>query len=384
MLRKLHGNEEFRRHEFPATSREIFLAHAGVSPLPRRVAEAMRNYLETCALTDQEEALPQGLLPGIRKKASRLLGVSPEEIALIGPTSTAISVVALGLDLAPGERVLICGEDFPSNVYPWLALRERGAIVERIPTPALGRVEPEAVLEAMDGRTRLVAVSSAHFLSGWRTDIEALGRELNRRGALLCVDAIQSLGAFPLRASCADFVAAGAHKWLLGPCGAGLLFVRKERQELLKPRAWGWHNVQCPDFIAQERIVYRDDAGRYEAGTPGLAGLAGLDAALDLFLEIGQEAIAQDLRAKRRFLIDRLLGRGMEVLGADFPESNAASIVSFRPRAEDPETAFKRLRRAKVRASLRSDPKGRKYIRFAPHFYNTEAELDCAVEALEA
>src|SRR5262249_7075721 len=153
---------------------------------------------------------------------------------------------------------------------------------------------------------RLVALASCHFISGYRLQLDEIGAELHKRGILFCVDAIQTVGAFPTPVTHIDFLAADAHKWMLGPCAAGLLYVRRDVQDRLQPVALGWNNVRCPNFVAQEELAFRSGAKRYEAGSHNLLGLVGLHAAIELLHEIGIEQIAAELLRKRAWLVPAL------------------------------------------------------------------------------
>ena len=399
-LTELLANEELRQREFPVARDKIFLAHAGVCPLPHRVAEAVSECAQRGTLGDQE-AFVLHRLNDARQLGAQLLNCQPEEIALVGPTSLALSFVAAGLGFRKGDNILIYHDDYPSNVYPWMALAERGVEVRLLNTRGLGIIRPQDVMGQVDENTRLVALASCHFISGYRIDFQAIGKFLRERGILFCLDAIQTLGAFPTTVEHVDFLAADAHKWLLGPCGAGLLYVRRELQEKLNPPIYGWHNVRCPNFVAQERIVFRNGAAKYEAGTHNLLGLVGLIAAMELVLEIGVEKIAAELLRKRAWLVPALQAKGFAVLNADAGTENASSIISFHqpgPGRDEAASAakagpglaevasaakagkdltalHKKLTDAGVVASLRADRKGQSYIRLSPHFYNTDAEL---------
>ncbi len=374
--------ESLRQEEFPVCKSKVFLAHAAVCPLPRRVAAAIAEYAHEAALDDQERPVLATLVRETRELAARLIGAQPDEIALVGPTSLGLSLVAAGFPLRRGDNVLIYFDDYPSNVYPWLALADRGVEVRLLNVHELGRIRTRDVLGQVDENTRLVALASCHFISGWRLDLAALGSALRDRGIALCLDAIQTLGAFPTLAQHADFMAADAHKWLLGPCGAGILYVARARQEQLRPVVYGWNNVRCPDFIAQEAITFRRGAHRYEAGSHGMLGLVGLRAALGLLHEIGPDAIAAELLSKRERLVPALRNRGWEVVGADTPKENQSAIVACTRPGLDLAATHRRLADAGVVVSLRTERSGRHFLRFSPHFYNTDAELDRALEVL--
>lgn len=382
-LSEILSNEELRQHEFPVTRERIFLAHAGDCPLPRRVAEAISNYAMQASVADQETcAYPEVLEKG-RKLASRLLNAKPEEVAFVGPTSLALSYVAAGLHLRKNDNILIYFDDYPSNVYPWMALAEKGVQVRLINTRELGLIRPIDVMGQVDEQTRLVALASCHFITGTRLDYQAIGRFLHDRGILFCVDGIQTLGAFPTTVENIDFLAADAHKWLLGPCAAGLMYVRQPLQEKLKPIVYGWHNVRNPNYVAQEQIVFRSNAHRFEVGTHNLVGIIGLVAAMELLLEIGVENIAAELLRKRAWLVPALQAKGYTVVRANDTPENASGIVSFfRSDGGDLSELHQRLTEANIITSLRGDRKGQRYIRLSPHFYNTDAELQRVLDVL--
>jgi selenocysteine lyase/cysteine desulfurase len=303
----------------------------------------------------------------------------------VGPTSLALSIAAAGLPLRKGDNILIYFDDYPSNVYPWMALAEKGVQVRLLNVRELGKIRTVDVMGQVDEQTRLVALSTNHFLAGFRPDLEAIGPWLRERNILFGVDAIQSLGAFPLSVKHLDFLAAGAHKWLLGPCGAGIFYVRKSLQETLVPRIYGWHNVLSPGFVAQEKLAFPPDSRRYETGTANLPGLAGMQTALELLLEVGVENVAAELLRKRAWLVPALQQKGWTVLQADAPASNASGIVSFYRAGSEPAHLaglFQKLREAGVEMSLRGDRAGRQYLRISAHFYNTDDELRRTLELL--
>ena len=234
----------------------------------------------------------------------------------------------------------------------------------------------------VDENTKLVALASCHFISGFRLEHQAIGKFLRERGIFFCLDAIQTLGAFPTTVEDVDFLAADAHKWLLGPCGAGIFYVRRELQEKLNPPIYGWHNVRNPNFVAQEQIVFRSGAVKYEAGTQNLIGLVGLIAAMELALEIGVENISAELLRKRAWLVPALQAKGFTVLNADAKMENASGIVSFYQSGKDLAVLNQKLADAGIVASLRTNRAGQNFIRLSPHFYNTDAELQRVLELL--
>jgi cysteine desulfurase / selenocysteine lyase len=380
-LNEILTNEELRRHEFPVARDKIFLAHAAVCPLPRRVAEAIAECAKQGTLGDQE-AFMLHRLDDARKLGAQLLNCEADEIALVGPTSLALSFVAAGLNFRKGDNILIYHDDYPSNVYPWMALAAKGVEVRLLNTRGLGAIRAVDVMGQVDENTRLVALASCHFISGYRLEHQAIGKYLRGRGILFCLDAIQTLGAFPTTVEHVDFLAADAHKWLLGPCGAGIFYVRRELQEKLNPPVYGWHNVRSPNFVAQEQIVFHNGAKKYEAGTQNLVGLVGLIASMELALEIGVENIAAKLLRKRALLVNALSAKGFAILNAGAKTENTSSIVSFFQPGKDFAALNQKLSGAGIVTSLRTDRKGQNYIRLSPHFYNTDVELQRMLELL--
>ena len=381
-IAELHTNEELRRYEFPVVSEKSFFAHAGVCPLPRRVVDSMTDYALLGAHGDQEEAFPGSRIQQARQLAAQLLNAQPEEIAFVGPTSLGLSLVAAGLPLRKGDNILIYQDDYPSNVYPWMALAEKGVEVRLMNIREMGRIRNIDVIGQVDENTRLVALASCHFVSGWRIDLGGIGKELRSRNIPFCVDAIQTLGAFPTTVEHVDFLAADAHKWLLGPCAAGIFYVRKSLQEKLRPTIFGWHNVRCANYVAQDQIVHPPDSRRYEAGSANLVGLAGLQAGMELLLEVGIENIAAELLRKRALLVPELQSKGYAVLGGSAPPEHASGIVTFYKPDGDMAALHAKLEAAKIITSLRANRAGQRYLRVSPHFYNTEAELRRMLELL--
>jgi cysteine desulfurase/selenocysteine lyase len=379
-LHEILTDESLRRREFPVAEKKIFLAHAGVCPLPRRVADAVSDYAREATTGDQERFVYPQILTDGRKIVAGFLNCQPEEVAFVGPTSLALSYVASGLKFRRGDNVLVYFDDYPSNVYPWMALAEQGVEVRLMNTKGLGMIRPMDVMGQVDENTRLVALASCHFISGWRIDVQKIGKYLRERGILFCVDAIQTLGAFPTSVEYVDFMAGDAHKWLLGPCGAGLMYVRREVQEKLNPPVYGWHNVNNPNFVAQERIEFRNDSRKYEAGTHNLLGLVGLLTSLKLILEIGVENIGRELLRKRGLLVPALQAKGYTVLNADAPVDIASGITTFYTPGKDFSALNQKLADANIVASLRTDRTGQNYIRFSPHFYNSDEELNRVLE----
>jgi selenocysteine lyase/cysteine desulfurase len=290
---------------------------------------------------------------------------------------------ANGLSWTEGDEIVCYAEDYPANVYPWIDLRRLGVVIRYLKPEKPGEITPELVAAALTPRTRLVALASCHFLTGYRIDVDAIGRLLKDRGVLFSLDAIQTLGAFPLSVEHVDFLSADAHKWMLGPMAIGIVFVKKERFPMLRPTLLGAWNVASPNFIAQDEIRLPETAIRYEPGVLNASGIYGMRAALDLIGGYGIEAVAARLLELKAHLVRALRSLGFEFYGpADGP--NASSITTFfHPRASM-SALFAKLEENRVAVSLRHNRDGKELIRVSPHFYNTTAELDRMIELLRA
>lgn len=239
-----------------------------------------------------------------------------------------------------------------------------------------GLLSPEQILQALSPRTRVLAVSFVQYLSGFRLDLETLGQACAARGCLLFVDAIQGLGAFPLdvrRANIAGLAADG-HKWLLGPEGAGLLYVNRGIMDGITPPEIGWTNVRRWSDFSSHELAWREDARRYECGTLNTCGIYGLGAAVELLLEVGVGHIAERILDLTDRLRAALLTQGHAVFGPRAREQ-ASGIVSFLPHTGGPERMLERLLAHRVQAAARGG-----MVRLSPHFYNTAQEIDRVLE----
>jgi selenocysteine lyase/cysteine desulfurase len=379
-------NEEVRRHEFPVSHVGPFLAHAAVTALPRAAADAIRDFAGEGSRGDQEDAWAVSRLAETRYAAARLLGCDANEIALLGPTSLGLNMVASGLSWVDGDEVVFYQDDYPANVYPWLNLAARGVRLIRLQPPYAGVINWPLIEEVLTPRTKLVALASCHFLSGYRVNIEEIGLHLSERGVLFCVDGIQTLGAFPLSVQHVDFLSADSHKWMLGPCGAGLFYVKASRHDVLRPTLLGSWNVVSPQFIASSDIRFYEGSRRYEPGTLNLPGLIGMGASLKLLLDIGIGVIAQRVLELRQHLLEAVMPLGyrpyLSEIEAALTDDERSGILSLTHPTADLKAKHRKLAEAHITTSLRYARDGHAMLRFSPHFYNTFDELDAAVDIL--
>lgn len=360
------------RAEFPVTESSIYLNHAAVAPISRRVRDAMVEHLADVQTRGSENySRWVETYHRSRCSAARLINSQPEEIAFVKNTSEGISLFAHGLEWRPGDEVVSVEGEFPANFYPWKLLEKQGVTLHLVKVRE-GTVDLNMLAAALSPRTRVVTVSFVQFLSGYRLDLSRLGRICADHGALLFVDAIQGLGAFPLDVQSANVagLAADGHKFLLGPEGCGVLYVRRDLQEQLRPTTIGWTNFRHGSDFLQRDFTWQPDARRYEPGSLNTVGIYGLQAAIDLILEIGVGPISQRVLDLTDRLRRGLRERGYEIYGPATREESSG-IVSCMPRRESAESLWSYLRSRKVIVSSRSGK-----VRFSPHFYITENEID--------
>lgn len=375
-------DEKLRMEEFPVARERIFLGHAGVTILPRCAADAMHRHVEASCAHHQEFGDVLRDIARTREVCAKVIGAGADEIALLGPTSLGLSLFANGLEWAPGDELVCYGDDYPANVYPWTALASRGVVIRRISTGTIGRITPEMVEAALTSRTKLVALASCHFLTGWRIDIDAIGKLLHARGILFSVDAIQTVGAGPFSVENVDFLSADAHKWMLGPLAIGIVYVAKRNFDRCRPTLLGAWNVRSPEFVAQEEIVFEETARRYEPGVLNITGMYGMKASLEMLLGVGLGNVRGAILQLRDELQRRLREQGYVFLSPDETDPMRSGILTCRHPGKDPAALFARLEESGIVASLRSMRDGTKWLRFSPHFYNSMGEIGRVVAVL--
>jgi selenocysteine lyase/cysteine desulfurase len=383
LLTSLLSDTELRHRLFPITKSRIFMAHAAVTVLPGPVAEAMSALIQRCSEEFRDFSETLALIQRTRESAARLINASPDEIALLGPTSLGLSLVANGIAWAPGDEVVCYLDDYPANVYPWMNLRDQGVQIRFIEPAQVGELTVEVLQRVLTPKTKLVALASCSFLSGFRIDIAAIGKLLRERGILFCLDAIQTLGAFPTTVEYVDFLSADAHKWLLGPLAIGVVYVRKELFEVCRPTLLGAWNLKAPNFVAQNQIEFVEGAQRYEPGVLNLPGVAGMKASIDFLLEIGIDKIAQRILSIRSLLVSGLTELGFTLLGENNTPMHQSGIITVAHPTRDIPSEHKRLLENGIVCSPRQDRQGNQYLRFSPHFYNSEHEIDRVLEVLK-
>src|SRR5262249_39282484 len=262
--------------------------------------------------------------------------------------------------------------------YPWMNLASRGVEV-RLVASREGRVEIDEVRKAIDGKTRLVSLSHVEFASGFRNDLDTLGQLCRERGVYFCVDAIQGLGVLPLDVRCSpiDFLAADGHKWLLGPEGAGIFYIRRELLDLLHPVGIGWNSVVNSRDFSKIDFRLKPHAGRWESGSLNVAGIHALGASLELLLGLGIANVAGRVRELTDRLCERARSAGLEGFSSRAAGAGSGIGSLLPPPGQEPRALKRRCRDEGIVINLRA---GR--LRASPHCYNTPDEIDRLVRTL--
>ena len=365
---------------FPITQRAIYFNHAAVSPPPittiRAVEAQLRDVHENGSanfrswLAVKEQA---------RELLAKLLGARPEQVAFMRNTSDSLSTVANGIAWRPGDNIVTFSREFPSNIYPWLRLRDAYGVEVRMCEEHEGRIDVAELESLIDSKTRLVAISHVQFASGFRVDLERLGRAARRHDALFVVDAIQALGVVPtdVEAELIDVAAGASHKWLLAPEGVGYLYLSDRARERIQPTLVGWISVPNPEDYFNFEQGWNRGTLAWETGTGPMALVHGFNASLELLHRSGVQNIARYLEELTDYLCERLRGKRYEVMSSRAPGEKSQIVCIRHLDGLSAMSLYHHLMTMNIVTAPRVDR-----LRIAPHFYNTTTEVDQFVEAL--
>lgn len=371
----------------PVARTFAYFDHAAVSPFPQPTYDAVSDWatnMTECG--DAQWSQWATRLEVARSLSAKLINAEDDEIALVRNTTEGINYVAEGFPWREGDNVVIPADEFPSNRYPWQHLARRGVETRLVPCQN-GRVEVDDIAAAFDGRTRMLAASWVDYSTGWRNDPAVLCELAHSRGAYFFLDAIQGLGVFPLDVQSipVDFLAADGHKWLLGPEGAGLFYLRREHLDLLDPMGVGWNSAVNASDYTQQDWKLKPTAARYEGGTYPVGCFVGLAASLAFLAEYPQPDTGARVLHISQHAAEELKSAGAEIVSfREVPADSTApdrrsGIVAFTWPGQDPVQVRKRCLEQDVVISCRA---GR--LRISLHAYNTEEDVARLISALQA
>jgi cysteine desulfurase/selenocysteine lyase len=374
---------------FPILQGMTLLNHAGVAPISGPAADALRTTADELSTQAPYLGVPWARrVNDAKRSAARLINARGEhEIAFVSNTSHGLALVARGIDWQPGDSVVITNVEYPANRYPWedIARRHGVELIEVAQHPD-GRIDVDDVCDAVNDRTRVVAISHVQYASGYRIDLKPIADWVHRlpyRPAYLCVDAIQSLGACPVdvRAMGIDFLAADGHKWMLGPEGCGIFYCHEDLAQQLHPLIIGALNMVDAQNYGDYRFELLPDARRFESGSANIPGIMALQASIDLLIEVGIDEVWRRIEALTARLCDRLTAIGCRIYSPRRHEAERSGIVVFDPPPGSPDVRqlVRKLAERRVYIVVRE---GR--LRASPHFYNTPQQMDAVAEALAA
>jgi len=358
-----------------------YLNHAAVAPWPNRAASAVARFAqENVLLGARDYSDWMSLEQRLRERLMRLLNApSTDDIALVKNTSEALSFVAFGLPWQSGDQIVISDEEFPSNRIVWEALAAQG--VEVIQASLKGDDPEGALLAACGPRTRLMSVSAIQFANGLRLDLQRLGAGCKQQNVLFCIDAIQQLGALPfdVQSYQCDFAMADGHKWLLGPEGLGVFYVRSELREQLKLHEFGWHMLEHMGDYTRTTWEPAKSARRFECGSPNMLGAMALEASLSLLEEVGMPTVATLIAERVQWLQDGLGAIAGITLHSPLNPARRGGIFSFSIDDMENQVVYEALKAQQVVCIPRGPG-----VRFSPHFYTEKRVIDETIAIVAA
>jgi kynureninase len=370
--------EQRWREEFPITRDLIYLNPCSLTPLPRsgreRLERFAREWTELGGRAWYDHWI--GEYEALRDGIAGVLGAARDEVAIEPNVSAGLVGIASTFDYAKRPKVVVADLDFPTDGHAFHAVADRGARVEFVRSPDRVRVPLELFERVVDERTSAVCTGHVYFTTGWIQDVRALAEICHRKGAVLVVDAYQSIGAFPfdVHAAGVDYLVGGTLKWLMGGPGIAFLYARREVAERARPSAVGWWGVMDPFAFDVEHLAYGTGARRFEYGTPAVAAIYAARAGLALLAEVGVATVRERHMLLSQRLVDGAIAQGWTVRCPRAAAERTAIVTLEHP---DPQRAVDTLRTHGVICDTRPG-----LIRLSPHYFNTEQEMDRALELL--
>jgi len=368
------------RSLFPATKHLAYLNSAAVSPIPTTAIEAINSQLTDVAANGsahyQDWVDTKNRARGL---IAEMLKVRPDQIAFLRNTSDGFASIANGLTWNAGDNIVSFEREFPSNYYAWRRIRDEFNVELRLCPERDGRIDLAELISLIDSNTKVVAISSVQFASGFRADLERIGRAARAVDALFCVDIIQGFGAMPfdLPAQFVDAACGASHKWLCAPEGCGIIFLSDRARQRVDPTLVGWISVETPwDFEDREQS-FKPNALAWESGTGCSSLFYGLEQSLRLLHTAGAENIERHLDELSEHLCDSLGGKNYEIVSSRRPGEKSQIVCIKHSKGLTSSQIAEHLENERIIVSPRGDR-----LRIAPHFYNNNEDIERLINAL--
>jgi len=372
-------NDEIRSL-FPALTKYTYLNSAAVSPIPTASIDAVNAQLADVSLNGSNN-YPEWIATKNRARAlaAEMLGVEAEQIAFMRNTSDGFAAVANGLEWLPGDNIVSYEYEFPANFYPWRMVRDRSDVELRLCPDRGGRIDLDEFIGMIDRNTKLVSISAVQYGTGFRADLERIGRAARDIDALFAVDIIQGFGAFgfDLPAQFVDIASGASHKWLCAPEGCGILYISDRARERVEPTFVGWISVETPWDFADRAQAFKPNALAWESGTGASSLFYGLEQSLKLLKGTGLEKIEKYLEGLSDELCEGLDAKDYDIVSSRKPGEKSAIVCLKHRGGENCNSIAERLMAENIIVSPRND-----VLRIAPHFYNNSRDIQTLVEAL--
>jgi len=366
------------RDEFPITRELVYLNNCSLTPLPisgrERIERFAREWTELGGRAWYDHWI--GEYQALREDLAVALGATADEIAIEPNVSAGLVGIASTFEYSKRPKVVVSDLDFPTDGHAFLAVQDRGARVEFLRSPDRVRMPLDLFERAIDERTAAVCTGHVYFTTGWIQDVRALAEICHRKGAVLVVDAYQSIGAFPfdVHVSGIDYLVGGTLKWLMGGPGIAFLYARREVAERARPSAVGWWGVMDPFAFDVEHLAYGTGARRFEYGTPAVAAIYAARAGLALLAKVGVATVRERHMLLSQRLVDGAIAQGWTVRCPRDAAERTAIVTLEHP---EPQRVVDALRAKGVICDSRPG-----LVRLSPHYFNTTAEMDRALELL--
>jgi cysteine desulfurase / selenocysteine lyase len=372
-------NSKDLRKQFPHLEKGVtYLNHAASGPVSKPVLDVMNDFFREKSQRNIDD-YPSfvKVTEETKEMLAYYINTEKERIAFADNTTSGLNLLAQGLKWEPGDEIILNDIEFPANVYPFLNLEKKGVNIQFVESHE-GIVSAEDIIEKISPKTRLISVSMVQFLSGYRIDLQKLGKACRSRDVILCVDGIQGLGALRLDVKewNIDFLSCGTQKWMLGLQGLSFIYISKALQDKIDPVYVGWLGVNDGWNLLDYNLSLKDSAERFQPGSLNSVGIFALNASLKLFRDYGIKEVENNVLLNTKLLRTELKKLGLTAYPSEIDEKFYSGIVSFRHK--EAYSVLEVLKERKVEIAVREG-----IVRISPHFYNNESDIGRLTEGLK-